>query len=265
MPMLHALSGVRPDGTPGRHSLMLRMGSHNADFGPDAGDVFDIPQLLPEELPEHPFELFRGWWEEAHRKKVQPNPHTFALATIDPDGRPAARMVLCKGMDLHPDRGFIVFYTNRQSRKGLALEANPRVAGVFHWDDLERQVRFEGLAVHSPDHESDAYFASRPIESRIGAWASDQSRPIASRAELMLKVFETVQRLGVAVDDEAGRVPRPPHWGGFRIWIDAMELWVNGAGRVHDRARWERTLKPAPPGGGGGFEGGAWRATRLQP
>lgn len=230
--------------------------------GADQSDAFAVPQLLPEELPAHPLELFARWWREAHERNVQPNPNSMCLATIDGDGNPSARIVLCKAMDLDPEGGgYLVFYSNRQSRKGVALAADPRAAATFHWDTLDRQVRIEGLAVQSPDAESDAYFASRPLESRIGAWASDQSRPIGSRGELMIKVFDTLQRLGVALDDESAVIPRPAHWGGYRLWIRAMELWVGGPGRVHDRARWDRTLARS----GDGFRPGPWSVTRLQP
>lgn len=227
----------------------------------DQSDAFAVPQLLPETLPVHPFGIFKSWWDEAHAKRIQPNPHAMCLATADAQGRPSARIVLCKGMDLDPARGFVVFYTNRNSRKGETLAANPRASLVFHWDALDRQVRIEGQVVQSPDAESDAYFASRPLESRIGAWVSDQSKPIASRDALLAKVGETMQKLGVMLDDEKAHVPRPPHWGGFRVWIESMELWVGGPGRVHDRARWTRTLTRD----GEGFTAGVFAATRLQP
>lgn len=227
----------------------------------DQSDAFAVPQLLPEELPSHPFGIFKSWWDEAHAKRAQPNPHAMYLATVDADGRPSARTVLCKGMNLDPTTGFIVFYTNRNSRKGESLKANPRASVVFHWDALDRQVRVEGPVVQSPDAESDAYFASRPLESRIGAWVSDQSKPIASRDDLLAKVGETILRLGVQLDDEKASVPRPPHWGGYRIWIESMELWVGGPGRVHDRAKWVRGLARH----GEGFTGNPFYATRLQP
>lgn len=230
----------------------------------DQSDAFSVPQLLPDALPSDPFGVFKTWWDEAHAGRVQPNPHAMCLATVDADGRPSARMVLCKGMDLDASKGgYLVFYTNRQSRKGEALAKNPRAALLFHWDDLDRQVRIEGRTVWSPDAESDRYFRSRPLESRIGAWASDQSRPIGSRTDLIIKVADAMQRLGVALDDESQELPRPAHWGGYRLWVESMELWVGGPGRVHDRARWTRTLTPA--GGGTGFVPGPFSATRLQP
>ncbi len=231
----------------------------------DQSDAFSVPQLLPDALPAYPFGIFKSWWDEAHAGKIQPNPHAMCLATVDAEGKPSARIVLCKGMNLEASAagGYIVFYTNRNSRKGAALASNPRAALVFHWDDLDRQVRIEGPVVQSPDAESDRYFASRPLESRIGAWVSDQSKPIASRDELLGKVGETMLRLGVMLDDENAKVSRPPHWGGYRVWIESMELWVGGPGRVHDRARWSRVLRREGEGFVGGAEGFA--ATRLQP
>lgn len=238
------------------------MSTHNFD----QSEAFQIAQMLADPLPSEPFSLFRGWFDEAHHKRVQPNPNAFSLATIDADGRPSCRVVLCKDFDLSPQAGYLVFYTNYEGRKGRAMAANPRAAACFHWDSLDRQARFEGIAVKSPDAESDAYFRSRPLESRIGAWASQQSRPLATRAALMAQVVQTMSRFGVRdVNDKAAQkmeIPRPPHWGGYRLWIDAAELWVGGPGRVHDRARWTRALPPAGPGR---FAPGPWDVTRLQP
>jgi len=203
---------------------------------------------------------FKAWFDEAHQRKTQPNPNAMALATIDPDGRPSVRIVLCKDIDLA--RGSITFYTNRNSRKGAALEAHPRAAVVFHWDIFDRQVRIEGPVVHTTDAESDAYFASRSVASRIGAWASDQSKPIASRGELLAKVASAVAHHGVNLANPFGPgVPRPPHWGGYRIWADSVELWMGSNVRVHDRARWTRTLTRQ----GDSYSSSAWSATRLQP
>jgi pyridoxamine 5'-phosphate oxidase len=228
----------------------------------DQSDAFEIEQTLPEPLPSDPWGIFREWFERARRDRVQPNPHAMTLATIDPDGRPSARIVLCKGMDLSPAAGYIVFYTNYEGRKARALLANSRAALVMHWDTLDLQVRMEGLCVQSPAEESDAYFKTRPVESRIGAWASRQSRPIASREALLEQVAEVVARFGVTLDDpEKAVIPRPPFWGGFRFWADAVELWVGGPGRVHDRARWTRPLTERE----GGLTPGPWQATRLQP
>lgn len=223
-------------------------------------DLFGLSQHLPEELPADPMPAFKAWFDEAHARKVQPNPNAMALATIDPDGRPSLRIVLCKGIDT--ERGSIDFYTNRTSRKGDALEAHPRAAVVFHWDVLDRQVRIEGPVTHTTEAESDAYFASRSVASRIGAWASDQSRPIASRGELLAKVAAAVARHGVNLANPfSAGVPRPPHWGGYRIWADSLELWMGSNVRVHDRARWTRTLTRS----GDAYIGRAWTSTRLQP
>lgn len=224
---------------------------------------FEEGSALPDALPADPMPLARAWLDEATARKVQPNPNAMTLATVDRGGRPAARIVLCR--ELNAQKGYAVFFTNYQSRKGQDLDAHPRAALVFHWDALDRQIRIEGPVVKSPAAESDAYFAGRSWDRRIGAWASDQSRPIASRRELENRVVEAVQRLRIdlarlaAGEDVA--IPRPPHWGGFRVWAERVELWVGAAGRLHDRAAWTRSLTPAD----GDFSPGPWAATRLMP
>ncbi|MBX5460665.1 MAG: pyridoxamine 5'-phosphate oxidase [Steroidobacteraceae bacterium] len=219
-------------------------------------------ELLPDPLPSEPLAIVADWLEQAWRAKRQPNPNAMVLATATADGRPAARVVLCKG--LQPDPGFLVFYTNYESRKGRELAGNPRAALVLHWDYLQRQVRVEGPVVKAPESDSDAYFASRPLESRVGAWASQQSQPIESRARLLEAVKAAAQRFGVTPGQKnaSAAVPRPPHWGGFRLWADTVELWVEGDARIHDRARWTRTLTPQ---GADQFSATPWSATRLQP
>lgn len=217
---------------------------------------------LSDPLPAEPLHIFKAWFDEAYAKRVQPNPNAMALATVDAQGRPSARIVLCKDMNLAPDAGYIVFHTNHRGRKGREIAANPHVAVVFHWDDLDRQVRIEGPVTKVPDAESDAYFRSRPIDRRLGAWASDQSEPIESRDALLEKVAAVMARFGVGFDNlETVDIPRPPHWGGFRIWAEAVELWVGDSGRIHDRARWTRPLSPR----GDGFAPGPWSVQRLQP
>jgi pyridoxamine 5'-phosphate oxidase len=213
-----------------------------------------MSQTLPESLPEDPLPLVERWLEEAMAQQLTPNPNAFALATSNDRGEPVARMILCKDFDAQA--GYLVFYTNYKSDKGRQLSKRRRAAALFHWDALGRQVRLGGAVVQSPKSESDAYFASRDRDARIGAWASDQSRPIGSRAELLAKVAAAQARFGAD-----GEVPRPPHWGGFRLWIDTVELWVAGEARVHDRARWTRTIH----GHEDHFHGSPWRATRLQP
>jgi len=180
------------------------------------------------------------------------NAHAMTLATVEPDGRPSARMVLCRGFDRQA--GWLVFYTDRESAKGRALATTPRAALVFHWDAVERQVRIEGLVTRAPDADSDAYWLSRPIEARHAAAASEQSRPIASRADFLRKIEETATRF-------ADGTPRPQRWGGYRVWAERVELWVGQPARAHDRALWTRALASTDAG----FSGGSWRSTRLQP
>ena len=204
---------------------------------------------LPEPLPSDPLSLVADWLADA-ASRVR-NSTSMALATVDPDGRPTASMVIWGGVDARA--GWLVFYTDRDSDKGAALAAHPRAAVVFHWDALERQVRIEGPVTHAPDGDSDAYWASRPPDARVAASASEQSRPLASRAVLLARVAELAAR--------GGDVPRPKRWGGYRIWADRVELWVGQPGRVHDRARWVRPLTAD----GDGFAGGRWTSTRLMP
>jgi len=188
-----------------------------------------------------PLQQLASWLEDAQAAALT-QPDAMTLATASADGVPSARMVLLRGLD---DRG-AVFYTNAASRKGRELLENPRAALVFHWEPLGRQVRLEGPVERVDDEESDAYFASRPLPSRLGAWASDQSRPIKSREALMERYAETAARFG------DGPVPRPPHWYGFRVVPDAVEFWEHGAHRLHDRIRYTRA-------------GAGWIAERLAP
>src|SRR5262245_10680624 len=205
---------------------------------------------LPDPLPENPLVLFEAWLSEA--SAAIRNAGAMTLATVAPDGRPSARMVICRGFDARA--GWLVFYTDRESPKGAALAAHPHAALVFHWDAFERQVRIEGPVTLSPDAESDAYWATRVPEARVAAAASAQSQPIGSRAELLARV-ESMRRR------HDGDAPRPARWGGYRVWAERIELWVGQPARIHDRAAWTRTLRRE----GSGFMGGAWSATRLQP
>ena len=220
---------------------------------------------LPDPLPAEPLELAASWLAEATRQKVQPNPNAMVLATADASGHPSARLVLCK--QISPSPGYLTFYSNYLSRKGRELRDNPHAAVVLYWDPLHRQVRVEGRIVQVPAAESDAYFSSRNWQSRLGAWASQQSEPIASRAELLGKVAKAALRLALPVpadeqqQDPGMHIARPPHWGGYRLWAEAVELWVEGSARIHDRARWQRSLTPQADG----FEAGPWTVTRLQP
>ena len=188
-----------------------------------------------------PLAQFARWFDEALAAGL-PEPNAMTLATATLDGRPSARVVLLKGFDA---RGF-VFFTNRHSRKGRELAANPYAALAFFWPELERQVRVEGAVAPTGDEESDAYFASRPLASRLGAWASSQSEVIAGREVLDRAVEELAARFG-------GEVPRPPHWGGYRLSPEAVEFWQGRPSRLHDRLRYARR----PDGG--------WRRERLAP
>jgi len=210
-------------------------------------------QSLPEPLPGEPMALAAAWFAEARQRGGQPNPDAMVLATCDGEGRPAARVVLCK--EIEPAAGAVRFVTNYDSRKGHELTVNPRGALVFYWDHLHRQVRIEGPVEKASPAESDAYFASRARDSQLGAHASGQSAPIASRAELRTQLEVVRARY-------PGVVPRPAHWGIYVLWAEAVELWVAGAHRLHDRARWTREIAlscSARP------VAGPWTATRLQP
>ncbi len=221
---------------------------------------------LPDPLPAEPLELAASWLAEATRREVQPNPNAMVLATAGTSGRPSARVVLCK--QITPRPGFLTFYTNYHSHKGRELQSNPQAAIVMHWDTLHRQLRVEGRIVRAAAAESDAYFATRNWQSRLGAWASQQSEPIASRTELIGNVAKAALRLALPVptgDEQAKdpglRISRPPHWGGYHLWAEAVELWVEGSARIHDRARWVRPLAAQ----GESFEPGPWSVSRLQP
>jgi pyridoxamine 5'-phosphate oxidase len=217
-------------------------------------------EFLPQELPASPLPLFMSWFREARSRGLQPNPDAMVLATVSAQGAPSARVVLCKRVD--DVAGYVVFFTNRNSRKGRELDEQKRAAAVIHWDLMQRQVRIEGRIVRSPDSESDAYFASRALLSRLSAWASQQSEPLASRATFEERLKAVRQRFGISPDATAGEVPRPPHWGGYRLWIESMELWIEGPGRSHDRAVWTRALTSIESDD---FDASAWSATRLNP
>lgn len=230
---------------------------------------------LPDPLPSEPMEMFQAWLRDAIAANKQPNPTSMALATATPLGRSSVRIVLCRGVDAAG--GYIVFFTNYDSRKGEELRANPHVSAVFHWDQLDRQIRLEGVVTKCPAEQSDAYFASRPLMSRVGAWTSKQSQPLASRSELFAKNAEVEKRFGIVGGDAAAAkmteeqqkaivVPRPENWGGYRFWIRSMEFWLGDSSRLHDRAVWTRPLvADRGSSGDGGYVGGAWTASRLQP
>ncbi|AWN39228.1 pyridoxamine 5'-phosphate oxidase [Methylobacterium radiodurans] len=192
-------------------------------------------------MAEDPFALFAAWMKEAEAAEPE-DPNAMALATADSGGLPDVRIVLLKGFDA---RGF-VFYTNTQSTKGEELAQNPQAALVLHWKSLRRQVRARGPVTPVTAAEADAYFASRHPQSRLGAHASRQSRPLADRATLMAEVADLAARY------ENGPVPRPEHWTGFRIAPLTLEFWQNGEYRLHDRVRFTR-------------DGAGWTRSRLYP
>jgi len=182
--------------------------------------------------PEDPLPLAASWLADAAAREPK-NPWAMALATVSAEGRPSLRYVLLKS--LSTSQGYAVFYTNYGSRKSAELELNGTAAGALYWGDLGRQLRLEGRAERSPESESDAYFASRPRLRQLNAWASEQSRPMASPAAMSAQLE--------ARNAEFGRrdtIPRPRYWGGFRLHLDAIEFWVEGSDRFHERLRYER-------------------------
>lgn len=196
-----------------------------------------------EHPPADPIDQFIRWLDEALKRTSLPNPNAMTLATVDRQGHPTARIVLLK----HIDQRGAVFFTNYRSAKAADLDAHPHAALLFHWDVLNRQVRLSGAVEQVSGEESDSYFATRTIGSQIGAWASDQSHPVASRAELDRSYQKAAARFG------GGPVPRPAHWGGYRVKLNRIEFWQGQENRLHDRIVYRLQ------------DDHAWTAQRLYP
>ena len=203
---------------------------------------YTLGGLRRADLAEEPVAQFVAWQEQAIAAGLA-DPTACVLATQQPDQRLRQRMVLMKGVDAHG----LVFYTNYQSGKAAALDECDQASMLFPWNELDRQVSISGTVERASEEESDAYFASRPRDSQLGAWASAQSQAIESREALMQRLSEVTARFG------AGDIPRPPHWGGYRLVPVSWEFWQGGESRLHDRFRYSRD------------DGDSWQVTRLQP
>ena len=214
-----------------------------SDELPSMRKSYELGELDERDAGGEPLALFLRWFDDARRQPERvPEPNAMTLATVGEDGRPSTRVVLVKDVDAHG----LVWYTNYDSRKGRELAANPHAALQFHWVALERVVRVEGIVGKVDARLSDAYYASRPLASRIGAWASEQSRPVSSRAVLVARAAEYGLRYGL-------HPPRPPHWGGYRLTPQRWEFWQGRPSRLHDRLVFRRL----PEGG--------WERERLAP
>ncbi len=207
---------------------------------------YTLAGLTESTMHQNPFIQFRLWFEEAKAAQIL-EPNAMTLSTVSPEGQPQGRIVLLKDFD---ERGF-VFFTNYESTKGKAIAANPRVCLLFFWGDLERQVKIIGTATKISQEESNEYFQSRPRESRIGAWTSEQSSVIAGR-EVLEERFQALTQ-----EYEGKDIPIPPHWGGYRVEPSAIEFWQGRVGRLHDRIVYERQSSTT--------NGGAWSLVRLSP
>ncbi|QWD80191.1 pyridoxamine 5'-phosphate oxidase [Polynucleobacter sp. MWH-Spelu-300-X4] len=197
--------------------------------------------LSEEDVQKNPIDQFNIWFDQARHAEL-PEPNAMTVASVDENGKPSARVVLIKEVN---HKGF-VFFTNYESRKGKALTHNPQAALLFFWPELERQIRIEGSVEKLSDEESDEYFHSRPLDSRIGAWASPQSQVISGRSVLVAKAAEYALKFAL-------NPPRPPHWGGFRVKPQALEFWQGRPSRLHDRIRYTQQAY------------GIWKIERLAP
>jgi len=217
------------------------------------------------ELNQNPLDKVADWLNEALSDSTRRNPLAMALATCSDSGRPSVRMVLARGYCR--ETGHIVFYTNFGSRKAAEIEATARAAGVIYWDEFGgRQLRIEGPVTRAPDSEADAYFAQRPAGSQLNAWVSRQSQPLADGDALNSAAERKAGELGLDMArldlTRPAGIPRPGHWGGFRLWIERVEFWIEGSGRFHERLVYYRNLEQGPAMGSADSD---WQSTRLQP
>jgi len=220
-------------------------------------------KILSQSMTQNPLLLLQSWLNEAMELDLQPNPDTMAIATSNSQGLPNVRMVLCK--EINTEEGYVVFYTNYNSVKSLEIKENPKCSALFHWDKLGYQIRIRGEILQSPDEENDAYFASRHLGSQVGAWASNQSDPVVDRQALddqFRKILDRFNLTNESITRNEQKIPRPPHWGGYRLWIEEIEFWLNQKDRLHDRLHFRRALTISSEG----IETEKnWTGKRLQP
>nr|ADI22443.1 pyridoxamine-phosphate oxidase [uncultured gamma proteobacterium HF0500_05P21] len=220
-------------------------------------------KILSQSMTQNPLLLLQSWLNEAMELDLQPNPDTMAIATSNSQGLPNVRMVLCK--EINTKEGYVVFYTNYNSVKSLEIKENPKCSALFHWDKLGYQIRIRGEILQSPDEENDTYFASRHLGSQVGAWASNQSNPVEDREALddqFKKILDRFNLTSESITRNEQKIPRPPNWGGYRLWIEEIEFWLNQKDRLHDRLHFRRALTISSEG----IETEKkWTVKRLQP
>jgi pyridoxamine 5'-phosphate oxidase len=212
---------------------------------------------------KNPVLILKEWMDEVVESKIQPNPNSMSISTIDANNRPNSRMVLCK--EINEELGYLVFYTNYQSNKSKEIGVNNECSGLFHWDTFGYQVRVRGIIVKSPEVESDNYFATRDIGSQLSAWASHQSQIVEDRESLDDQFQQAMDKFNLKdseLESSDINIPRPEFWGGYRIWIREIELWLNKKDRFHDRLLFTRKLVATTSG----IEASNhWVIKRLQP
>ena len=220
-------------------------------------------KMLSQSMTKNPILLLQSWLNEAMELDLQPNTDSMAIATSNSQGLPNVRMVLCK--EINTEEGYVVFYTNYNSVKSMEIKENPKCSALFHWDKLGYQIRIRGEILQSPDEENDAYFASRHLGSQVGAWASNQSDPVVDRQALddqFRKILDRFNLTNESITRNEQKIPRPPHWGGYRLWVEEIEFWLNQKDRLHDRLHFRRALTISSEG----IETEKkWAVKRLQP